>query len=128
MGCLGYVYIRVFDSDSIWCSCEIVEWEGDMNHVSLNTSTLFVICICCVSIIYGITVTKASKIMPMAALGNMPFATIVGENARAFTAEWQFWIFGVHMECFLSGLCVYWCVIRRNILVGTWWRLINRRF
>ena len=31
------------------------------------------------------------------------------------------------MECFLGGLSIYWWVLRRNIFVGTWWRLSNRK-
>ena len=81
MGCLGYVSIRVFNSDSIWCSYDIVEWEGDMNQSSINTSYLFVICICCGSNIYGPTLTRSSMVIPQAAID-----------------------LGVHLVCFLGGL------------------------
>ena len=66
VGFLGYVSIRVFDSDSIGCRCNIVKWEGDINHASLNTSALFSICMCCSSSIYDITVTTASTEIPRA--------------------------------------------------------------
>ena len=66
MGCLGYVSIRVFDSNSICCIFDIVKWEGDINHSILNTSSLFGICMCCGSSIYGFTVTRASMLIPQA--------------------------------------------------------------
>ena len=66
MGSLVYVSIRVFDSDSIWCSCVIVKWEGEMNHASLNTSALFGILMCCGSSIYCLTVTRVSTVIPWA--------------------------------------------------------------
>ena len=80
-----------------------------MNHTSLNTSDLFGIYMCCGSSIYGLTVTTASMAIPMAAIDR------------------KFWRFGVHLACFIGDLSVYLWVIRRNILVGTWWRLSNRR-
>ena len=39
-----------------------------MNHVSLNTSALFGICMCCGSTIYGLTVTSASTAIPRPAI------------------------------------------------------------
>ena len=108
VGFLGYVSIRVFDSDSIGCRCNIVKWEGDMNHASLNTSALFSICMCCSSSIYDLTVTIGSTVIPMSAID-------------------QFWRFGVNLVRFICGLRVFCLGIRRNILVGTWWRLSNRR-
>ena len=83
MGYLGYVSIRVFDSDSIWCSCDIVEWEGDMNHFSINISSLFGIRMCCGSSIYDLTVTRDNMV-------------ILGHQ------------FGVHLACFIGDLSVYW--------------------
>ena len=82
---MGYVSIRVFDSDSIWCICDIVEWEGDMNHDIINTGALFGICMCCGSSIYCLAVTRASIVIPQSAIDR-----------------------GVHMACFLNGLRVYW--------------------
>ena len=31
----------VFDSDYIWCCCDIVDREDKMNHASINTSAIF---------------------------------------------------------------------------------------
>ena len=42
-----------------------------MNHDSLNTSALFGICICCGSIIYGLTVTRASMVIPSAEINRI---------------------------------------------------------
>ena len=67
MGCLGYVSIRLFDAGSICFSCDIVEWEGDMNHTSLNTSSIFGICICFLSSICGLTITIDSMVIPRSA-------------------------------------------------------------
>ena len=128
VGFLGYVSIRVFDSDSIWCSCDIVKWEGDTNHASINTSALFGICMCCSSSIYSLTVTTASMVIPRAAIDWLPFAMVAGLNARAFTAERQIRTFGVHLECFLGGFRIYWWGLRRNILVETWWILSIEEF
>ena len=108
VGCLGYVSIKVFESDSIWCSCEIVEWEGDTNHTSINTSDLFGIFMCCGYIIYGITVTRASTMIPREAIRH------------------RIELFGVHLACFIGGLSIYWWGLRMIILVGTWWIWINR--
>ena len=102
VGCLGNVSSRVFDSDYIWCSCEIVKCVGDMEHVSLNTSYIFGICMCYVSSIYDITVTTASTEIPREEIDR------------------RFWIFGVYLVCFLGGLSVYWWGLISNILVGTW--------
>ena len=73
MGCLGYGSIRVFDSDFICCSCKIFKWEVDMNHVSLNTSALFGICVCCGSSIYGLDVTRSSMVIPQAEIKERRF-------------------------------------------------------
>ena len=107
MGCLGYVSIRVFESDYIWCSCDIIEWEDEMNHASLNTNAIFGIYRCCGSSIYGLTITRASMMIPWSAIGRLPFATAAGLNACAFLAEWRFLRFGVHLECFLGGLRIH---------------------
>ena len=77
-----------------------------MNHTSINTSALFGICMCCVSIIYSLTVTRASMVIPWAAIDQLPFVTVAGLKTRAFTAKRQFWRFGVHLECFIGGLSV----------------------
>ena len=45
---------------------------GDMNHSSLNTSAIFGICMCCGSSIYGLTVTRASMVIPRAAIESGP--------------------------------------------------------
>ena len=124
---MGYVYIQVFDSDYIWCSCEIVEWEGDMNRSSLNTSALFSILMCCGSSIYGLTVITVITEIPRSVIDRIPFAIVAGLIVPAFTVERQFRRFGVHLECFLGSLSASWWGLRRNISVGTWWRFINRR-
>ena len=49
-----------------------------MNHASLNNSDLFGICMWCGSSTYGITVTRASVVIPRAAID-------------------RFWIFGVYL-------------------------------
>ena len=97
VGCLGYVSIKVFESDSIWCSCDIIEWDGDINHAILNTNTLFGICMGFFSIAYGIAVTTDSTTIPR---------VVAGLNTRVFTLERQFWRFGVHLACFIGGLSV----------------------
>ena len=97
-----------------------------MNHASLNTSALFVICMCCGSSIYGLTVTIAITVIPRAAIDRLLFATVVGVNAHVFTAEQIFWRFGVRLACFLGGLSIYLWGLIRSILVGTWWKLSNR--
>ena len=98
-----------------------------MKYSSLNTSAIFSICMCCGSIIYGLNITRASEVIPQADINRIPSSTVVGLNARVFTAEMLFWRFGVHLACFISGLGVYSWVHIKNILVGTWWRFSNRR-
>ena len=88
-----------------------------MNHYSLNNSSLFSICLCCGSSIYGLTVTTDSTVIPRAA---------IGLNIHVFTTDRNFWRFGVYLACFLGGLSVYWWGFRRNISAGTWCRLSNR--
>ena len=65
-------------------------------------------------------------VIPQSEIDRMWHGTVAGLNARAFTAKQKFWIFGVHLVCFLGGFSVYWWGLRRSILVGTWWRLSNR--
>ena len=78
-----------------------------MNHTSINTSDIFgiYICVCCGSIIYGLTLTRASMVIPGIAIDRLPQ---------------HFWRFEVHLKWFIGGLSVYWCGIRRIILVDTW--------
>ena len=123
-----FPFIQVFGSDFIFCSCEIVEWESDMNRASLNTSALFSICMCCGYIIYGLTVITAIIEIPMSVINRIPFFMVAGLNIPAFTEEQQFRRSVVHLECFIGGLSVYWWGLRSNISVGIWWRLSNRRF
>ena len=78
-----------------------------MNHYSLNTSAIFVICMGCGSSIHGIFVTKYSAEIPRAAIDRIPYSTVARLNYRALTGEQKFWRFGVHMACFLGGLSVY---------------------
>ena len=59
-----------------------------MNHASLNTSAVFGIFMCCGSIIYSLTITKAITVISKAAI------------------DWRFGVFVIHMTCFCCGLSV----------------------
>ena len=53
-----------------------------MNHTSINTSALFVICMCCDPSIYGLTVTRASTVIYPGQ--RLTSATVAVLNTRVF--------------------------------------------
>ena len=86
-----------------------------MNHSSLNNSALFGILMCCVSSIYGITVTRAITVISHSEIKYL----YVHCGAATLDIWSPYGVFSWWFEHLLVRS-------QKEYLVGTWWILSNR--